>query len=353
MPHEIETHNGISFYADSRKAVNGRTATWHQLGQPIGHCMTVEEAMDAAKLGGWDVRKVPLSVTAEVSDAGVWPELAVNDKFAVVRNNPVTGLRNYLGVVGNTYKPIQNEEHSAFLQTLVDEFGASLETAASLREGQDVFITMKLPKTITVTGNDGKPDTTELYIAALNNHSGRASFRVILTPIRIVCANTQQWAESTAQATWKVRHTATAMTRVQVAREMLGLVWESTDTVQAEFQRMADTEMSVDAAKEFTNKLFDVAGVEPGTSAATQRQNKADAVFNLFTNSPTVANIAGTRFAAYNAVTEWADFFAPVRGGGPNASDEVLQNLRAARSIDDLDTGTGIKATAFKMLSLV
>lgn len=353
MAHEIEEHKGISFYADSRAAVAGRTDTWHRLGQPVGHCMTAEEVMDAAHLGGWDVRKVPMTVSAEMSESGVWPEIPVEDKFAVVRNNPVTGLRNYLGVVGNTYEPIQNEEHSGFLQTLVDEFGASFETGASLRGGQDVFVTMKLPKAITVTGNDGKPDTTELYIAALNNHSGRASFRVILTPIRIVCANTQQWAESTAKATWKVRHTASAMSRVQIARNMLGLVWESVDSVEAEFQRMADAEMTVDAAKAFTAKLFDTAGVEPGTAAFTQRQNKADAVFNLFTNSPTISNIAGTRFAAYNAVTEWADFFSPVRGGGPNATADMQQNLRAVRSIDDLDSGTGIKAAAFKMLALV
>lgn len=353
MPHEIESHDGIDFYADSRAAVNGRTDTWHQLGQAVGHCMTAEEVMEAAHLGGWDVRKVPLTVAPEVAESGVWPEIPVNDKFAVVRNNPVTGMRNYLGVVGNTYQPIQNETHSGFLQTLADEFGASFETGASLRGGQDVFVTMKLPKALTVIGNDGKPDKTELYIAALNNHSGRSSFRVILTPIRIVCANTQQWAESTAEYMWKVRHTATAMDRVQVARDTLGLVWESTDTIQAEFQRMADAEMTVAAAKVFTAKLFDVSGVEPNTSAATQRQNKADAVFNLFMNSPTISNIAGTRFAAYNAVTEWADFFSPVRGGGPNASADVQQNLRAVRSIDDLDSGTGIKAAAFKMLSLV
>jgi len=50
--------------------------------------------------------------------------LAVPEHFATIRTNPVTGRPDVLGVVGRGYTPIQNEEHAALLDALVDESGS-------------------------------------------------------------------------------------------------------------------------------------------------------------------------------------------------------------------------------------
>lgn len=344
MPHDLETVNGTTFFADSRDDA------WHQLGQKVGHNMTVEEAMQNAHLGGWNVRKVPMTIPAEVTDEGVHPEIDVPDQFAVVRTNPLTGGRDYLGVVGNVYDPIQNEANAEFLQMLVDEFGANLETAGSLSNGRDVFITMKLPHTMEIQGVDGFVDKTEYYLAALNNHSGQSAFRVILSPVRIVCRNTQQWAIQAAKSSWKIRHTETAMQRVQEAREALGIVWKSVDTVDAEFQRMSEIPVKFEEAKMFAENLFGLDRVDPEGAAATRRRNASGQVLNLFTNSPTIKPIAGTRYALYNAVTEYVDWFQGVRGVGENATDKQRQDARALRSIRELESTTSLKSQAFALL---
>lgn len=310
--------------------------------------MDVAEAMAEAHLGGWNVRKVPLTIPAEVTDEGVFGELAVPDQFGVVRTNPVSGERDYLGVVGNVYDPIQNEATAEFIQTVVDEFDANLETAGSLGNGRDVFITMKLPHTMEILGSNGFVDKTEYYLAALNNHTGKTSFRLILTPIRIVCRNTQQAAIGAAKTSWKVRHTATATSRVEEARQKLGLVWKSVGTLDEEFKRLSEIPMSFVEAKDFAEKLVDLSKVDPDSTAATRRRNASGQILNLFSNSPTIAPIAGTRYAAYNAVTEYVDWFQGVRGA--EAKGASAQQARALRSVRELELSSTLKTEAFNLL---
>ena len=64
MAHEIETHG------TQAAAVFARKDAWHRLGTTVrDRAFTAEEAMSLGHLGGWDVRKLPLT-TAEVSDGG-------------------------------------------------------------------------------------------------------------------------------------------------------------------------------------------------------------------------------------------------------------------------------------------
>ena len=92
MSHEIETHG------TQAAAVFARKDAWHRLGTTVrDRAFTAEEAMRLGHLGGWDVRKLPLT-TAEVSEGGV---TAIEvPGFATVRTNPFTGAPEALGVVG-------------------------------------------------------------------------------------------------------------------------------------------------------------------------------------------------------------------------------------------------------------
>lgn len=99
MSHEIETHG------TQAAAVFARKDAWHRLGTTVrDRAFTAEEAMTLGHLGGWDVRKLPLT-TAEVSKGGVTPIEVPG--FATVRTNPFTGAPEALGVVGGGYTPLQ------------------------------------------------------------------------------------------------------------------------------------------------------------------------------------------------------------------------------------------------------
>ena len=193
MAHELDITNGVASFA------NSRSDAWHRLGQSVGHTMTALEALDAAHLANWNVRKMPLVIPQEpiITDDGVRtpPPIPVPDMFATVRDNPiVTGQVDYLGVVGTKYEPVQNEASCAVLDAITDESGAHFETAGALRGGRETFVTMKLPKTMTFHGRDGSADTTEWYLAALNSHDGYLPLTEIRRHLwrwKVLCGHTE------------------------------------------------------------------------------------------------------------------------------------------------------------------
>ena len=91
---------------------------------------------------------------------------------------------------------------------------------------------MKLPNTMVFDGRDGSQDRTDFYIAALNSHDGSSAWRGLVTPVRIVCANTQSAAIGSANASFSIRHTGGAKASIQEARNALKLSWRYIDAFQ-------------------------------------------------------------------------------------------------------------------------
>ena len=81
MAHEIET-----FDDGTAAFFTARTDAWHRLGVVTRDCLTAEQVMTTARLGGWNVRTVPLTAT-EITADGV-TTLPVTDHFATIRTHP-------------------------------------------------------------------------------------------------------------------------------------------------------------------------------------------------------------------------------------------------------------------------
>jgi phage/plasmid-like protein (TIGR03299 family) len=333
MAHELETAaNGTASF------VSARQDAWHKLGTVLPDTFTAEDAMINGHLGGWNVRKAPLHATVPNGD----DEITVNvpGQFATIRTNPFTKEPEALGVVGRYYHPIQNEEHCELLNALVDESGAHFETAGSLRGGREVFVTMKLPKSMRVGG----VDDVDTYIAALNSHDGTSPFRLLITPIRIVCANTQAAALSSAKSKFVIRHTSNAKSNIALAREALGLTFTYLDEFQAEAEKMIDSTLR---EVDFTNKVRRIFKPTDKTDGAKKSNDKLVVQLRqLFTGSETNTEIRGTRWAGYQAVTEYLDHFMPVRNGGDDVDAGRAERTATAQYITDL------KANAFKAFAV-
>ncbi len=295
--------------------------------------MTVDQAMQAAHLGGWNVRKVTVHAS-EPSDEGV-DVIDCAGNYMVVRTNPFTGAPEGLGVVGESWTPIQNEEHALFLQTLVDEGGATLDTAGSLCGGRRVFLTMALPDGIRVGG----VDQVDMNIACLNSHDGTAAFQTVVTPVRVVCANTERAALARNTGSYKVRQTASATGQIAEARRALELTFAYTAAWAAEVERMAAEPLTTGGFRVIAKTL-----IRPGTETTSTRQDRADAALldhltGLF-SSPLNRDIAGTRWAGFNAFTDHYDHHARVAARGENPA-----TVRARRAL--LGGADHLKTAAF------
>lgn len=315
MAHNLDINNGTASF------VSARQDAWHKLGVTLPDTFTAEQAMEHGLLGGWNLRKEP--IFAHVGDQ----QIPMTDRFAVVRDNPVIkGQIDVLGDVGTAYQIVQNEELAGVLDSLIDESGAHFETAGALDGGRKVFVSMKLPGHIKIGG----VDPVDNYIAAMTSHDGSTSTVLMVTPIRIVCQNTMNLAFNNNSNIFRVRHTSGASRGlVQQAREALDFTFDYLEGFQQEAEKLINTEMSMVEFEKIIANAFGP-GKDATKAAVTRWENRADEMVQLFADAHTHEGVRNTAWAGLNALTEWYDHFAGVRGAG--GEEDVV---RARRSLLD------------------
>lgn len=336
---------------------SARETPWHRLGTVTTDCLTAEDAIKVAHLD-WEVTKEP--VTAKITTGPGWDAVCephelvccsecnrdvtvpIDGKFATVRVNPFTGLHEVLGVVGKVWQPVQNWENAEFLNAIVGESGAHFETAGSLNGGRTVFITMKAPETMMIAGRDA----VDLYLVATNSHDGSGSFKVAATPTRVVCANTLRIGLADARATFTTRHTTNAKNRIDEAHAALQVMWNYGAVFEEEANRMAKAKITDAAFAKIVDGLFPAPKDETARAQKTREEFIGNVKF-LYREAPTQEGFRGTRWGAYNALTEWADWGRPVKGAG-----DVL-TLRATRVAEGGGWLDDFKTAAFKALAKV
>ena len=124
---------------------------------------TAAEAIVAAELD-WEVQKRPLFYRDPTNPKGNVKK--IEEKVTTVRMSD----GKYLGVVSPAYSIVQNTTAFDIGDALVESAEAKYETAGSLRDGRVVFISMEIPKTVKVPGDDGE---IRPYLLLVNGHDGR------------------------------------------------------------------------------------------------------------------------------------------------------------------------------------
>lgn len=319
--------------------VPNRTDALHTLGADVSKTSTAREAMEVAGLAGWNVRKMPLETVVALEDGGEL-RLPVPGKFATVRDLPGAGVKVLGGAVGNTYRPLQNEEHCDILDAIVDYSGANFESAGAMREDRDVFVSMKLNDQMLVGGID----PIDLYLAAFNSHDGSSSFKLAVTPVRVFCSNQQAAVMGDAKSSFTVRHTVNARSIVAEARHALDLTFAYSTVFEAAAERLIQETMTDAQFNEIIRKWWPV-GDDAAKAVVTRNEKKLDKLDELFSAADTNANIRGTRWAAYQAVTEYVDHFAPTNLNGASS----IAAARATRVLTGA-TAHDVKNYAFQSL---
>ncbi len=318
MAHEIEifSDGSASFVTSNNRP------EWHRLGVTLGREFTVEEGMRLARLGGWNVRKLPVQGVETTAD-GI-NLIDGEGKCMTVRDHPETGKTQYLGIVGSDYQVVQNEEAGEFLEALVDMSGAPLQTAGELQNGRKAFMTMKLPQHLMIGG----VDRIDSYICVTTSHDGSAALTAMDTMVRVVCANTHTLAMGTADHIWAGRHTSGIKSQIQEARQALGLMFRYNKAFEAEAEKMIQATLAEGDFRRIAKEV-----IRPSDAGLSERQVrntavKLDRLTELFVDADTQANIRGTHWAGFQALTEWHEKESIIRYG-----DRDKATVRAERSI--------------------
>jgi phage/plasmid-like protein (TIGR03299 family) len=313
MSHQIEI-----FEDGTAAAAFGRQSAWHQLGTVFEDEMTPEQALAAAQLTGWNVRLVNLT-GYELTDDGV-SSVDVQDYFGIARTHPKTGQLDILGCgVAAGWTPYQNEQLMVLLDELSDN--ARISAVGSLQGGKRVFACVKLPQTVLV----GDLDSVDLYLTLYNGHDGNLALTGFASPIRSVCANTIHAGLAAAVQRWKIRHTSGIRDAAAKAQQSLQLTYDYMKAFEAEADRMIQEKITRTEFDAIIRRVFDDPDAK-GLSdrARTMRRRKVDAVHAIH-HSRTTNMIAGTRWGAYNAITEYVD-----HGDGRQSRDQAEARAMAA-----------------------
>jgi phage/plasmid-like protein (TIGR03299 family) len=341
MAHEVETMMYVG------------ATPWHKLGVKVVGAPTCEEAIKHAGLD-WEVGSEPLYLDRGNGECDPTHKIEAR---AHVRT--MNGKTTVLGVVGPKTEILQNAQAFAWFDPFVRSGEATLETAGSLREGRIVWILARIagnPLVVVPRAHD----TVERYILLSNAHDGSRAVSVGFSPIRVVCANTLAMAESDgASALLKVRHTRGMHGTLDAVREVMNTARARFEATAEQYRFLASRDIDAAGLDQYVRKVFDQAPAPAETEVVpwsrygmrakketrtdTYNRERREAVERLFLRGKgnDAQGVRGTRWAAYNAITEYLGNDRP-RGG-------TLESRTESLAMGGKSGAQGISARALKL----
>lgn len=265
---------------------------WHGPGTPIPEDkkISVREAIVAAKLN-WQVElRHVFTENPEGQKSGIL------DHYAVCRNSDDA----FLGIVGPDYVPLQNEQALEWFQPFLDAKEATLETAGSLKGGRHVWALARIRD-----GNMdvGKNDPVSHYILLSNAHDGSVAVRVGFTPIRVVCNNTLTLAlGSKASQLLRVRHSLNLHVNLELVRDTMKVARHEFSATVEQYRHLQKRGIDAAGLERYVRVVFSLPNDKGGRELIPN-------IIYLFENGRGHQEAGRTYWGAYNAVTEYLNYF--------------------------------------------
>lgn len=290
---------------------------WHKQGTVLDtegkKGLTIEQALPASGLD-FTVEKVPLyaampGVSAtEINGATV---TTVDRRYGVQRMD--TG--EVLGTVGESWQPVQNLEGFAILNDVIAQASALdegyklwIESAGALDNGRKVWVLAHIDQDLQIAGEEYRS-----YLLFMNGHDGRTSVTAAAVDMRVVCANTLNFAVFEENSTRgekiprivRVRHTSRAGQKIKEAHAILGMRNRRAEELARQGEWLVEQQFSDRSWAKFLNEIMPFEKEEgPGATMVEDRRAKLS---KLYFDAPNLEPIRGTKWGALQAVCEYAD----------------------------------------------
>ena len=265
----------------------------------------------------WRVEQHPLEAVID----GEALRVRVPRHVANVRSD----TRDVLGVVGESYTPLQNRAAFAFCDGITDSGEAHWIGAGSTRGGARVHALMRLDREIRIGGAEGEEVLPLLCFR--NGHDGGLAVTVSVAPFRLACLNGMLLPLAGAERTWKARHTARIESRLSGARRTLGIAWRYYDELERVGDRLLRLAISRSEFETFVARLVPLPAPRldetGGGRAVTNAERVREAIRTAYRTTPDLANITGTRWGALQAVGAYVDHLQPTRTTAGRTREEA------------------------------
>lgn len=251
MAHEIEQYSdGTYSFVENTNQKEGMA--WHKLGIHFDRPLTVAEAIEGCR-ANYEVESRKVYQMDENGN----PYEIENAQAIVRKDNNVT-----LGLAKGRYTIVQNAQAFDFVDFLTSgSIGekATIDAAGVLGKGERVFVTAKFDETLKIKGDT----QMDMYVVFANSFDGSSPVTVMITPVRVVCNNTLNFAMSHNTGRMSIRHTASAQSRIAVNEEsmknacnVLKLMEHYKTNLVAQIDRLGNVSLTDEHVEHLIKDLF-------------------------------------------------------------------------------------------------
>lgn len=221
----------------------------------VENCQTAEEVIKKANLD-WSVEKcpifgqMPLGVDRLENDCFIHDEnyyAKIPNAYGIYR----TDLNIPLGIVKDRYNIVQNIDAFAFFNDAIGKDKAIWQTAGYFGNGERVFVSAKIPKSIFV-----EDDPVENYLVFTTSHDGSSGVKILFTPIRIVCQNTLNAAIRESSNYISFRHTDSVHDNIRTVTDIIKASNAKVESLAEAYNAMRKVKITDNKAMEYFNKLI-------------------------------------------------------------------------------------------------
>jgi phage/plasmid-like protein (TIGR03299 family) len=317
-------------------AAPGRIDALHVLGTDVRDTGSAHNALAKAGVAGLNVRKVPLQ----------------NSRGEIARGK--FGLEDATGrliphiTVGSSFEVVQFEDNADLLDSVAERTGAVLDAAGAIDTrsyglektcAARAFLSLSLPEPIMIGGDD----PMQAYILALMSHGGASNF-LLPTATRVFCANQQNQVTQGITHKIVIRHTSSAKERTALAEDTLVTAVKAMQEMAKDAEKLRTQKVT---NEQFSRIVETIYPLNSDSKAAATRHDRRLAALEAIWTGPTNANIGGTAWGAYQAVTEYDEWVRSVRGG---ENGDPTDKARARRA---LSSNLSANSSQFKAYQVI
>lgn len=261
-----------------------------------------ERLLDAAGLR-WEIERREVFTKAPSGEL-------VRDERAVALTRGDTG--DVFGYASPGYQPAQNAIVAQMFAGALAGLGLRWQRAGSINGGRTIFVLAKVVDVPVVKG-----DESEMFLLLQNGHDTTGALRAGVTFNRLFCANQFPALERDGNA-MRFRHNGTGISDLAGIIDRIGKSIEAGKEDAEAFRLLASRQCK--RIDPLLDAVFPIPRLEDGKTdtgrANAGRLRARDKIAELFDGEGKGLKhpgVAGTLWAAYQAVVEYEDHFAPRR----------------------------------------
>lgn len=277
------------------------------IGEEVPPDASAEEALELGGLSGWGVRKVPL-----IAHDQRHSYIPIPGRFATVRNMRDGEIPGFLGVVGERYKVLQNEDLIPFLEEFREQVGAVFNSAGVLASDAEVFVSLK-----SLDAHPVGDDRIDVYYMVTQDHQGKIAPAVSVLPVSRMAGAVLNVRMGIISPKYRIRDRAGDAVRAAD---------RYTTRIVETASRLADTSVT---HSDLENALLGVFSPPGGCGpASTRRRNHVHHVLEMYRD---LSALGPSVWRGFVSLMKWYDQAHPVRGP---VDPERVRSLRAVKHVD-------------------